>query len=53
MKSVERKNIMLQEMAKVMIHMHNTLMQFWVEVINTTWYTANMVFLKLRTKNIM
>ena len=50
---VEKKNIMLQKMARVMIHMHNTLMQFWVEVINTTCYTANRVFLRLRTKNIL
>ena len=46
----ERKNRVLQEIARVIIHMHNTLMQFWVKAINTTCYIANRIFLGLRTK---
>ena len=34
-------------MARVMIHMHNTLMQFWVEAINIACYTTNRIFLRL------
>ena len=29
-----------------MIHMHNTLMQFWVEAINIAYYTTNNIFLR-------
>ena len=32
-------------MAGVMLHMHDTPIQFWVEAINTTCYTVNRVFL--------
>ena len=39
-------------MARVMIHMHYTPMQFWVEAINITCYTTNSVFLRPRTKKI-
>ena len=46
----ETKNHVLQEMAKVMINMHETLMQFWVEAINAACYTTNRVFLKPATK---
>ena len=31
-------------MAKVIIHMHNTPMQFWAKSINTTCYTTNQFF---------
>ena len=41
---------MLLEMAKVVIHKHNTFMQFWVETINIACYIANRIFLRLRTK---
>ena len=34
----------------MMIHMHNTLVQFWTEAINTACYTANRIFLKPGTK---
>ena len=47
---VERKNCVLQEMARVMINMHDTLMQFWAEAINTTCYNINKVFLRPATK---
>ena len=30
-------------MAKVMIHMHNNPMQFWVEGINIAYYTAKRI----------
>ena len=46
----KRKNRMLQEMARVMIHIHFTPMQFWVETINIAYYTTNSVFLRPRTK---
>ena len=46
----ERKNRMLQEMARVMIYIHNTPMQFWAEAINTTCCIANRIFLRLGTK---
>ena len=47
---VERKNKVLQEMARVMIHMYNTPMQFWVVAINTTCHTTNRIFLRPGTK---
>ena len=34
-------------MARVMIHMHNTPMQFWLEAINIACYTTNRIFLRL------
>ena len=37
-------------MVRVIIHMHNTLMQFWAKTINTTCYNANRIFLRPRTK---
>ena len=37
-------------MARVMIHMHNIPMQFWAEVINTTYYTTYRIFPRPRTK---
>ena len=37
-------------MARVMIHMHDTHMQFWAEAINTVCYTTNKIFLRPRTK---
>ena len=33
-------------MVKVMIHMHNTLMQFCAEAFNTACYTVNRIFLR-------
>ena len=41
---------MIQEMAKMMIHMHTILMQFWVEAVNIVCYTINRIFLRSRTK---
>ena len=37
-------------MARVIIHMHNTLMQFWSKAINIACYTLNRTFLRLETK---
>ena len=37
-------------MAREMIHMHNTPMQFWAKAINTICYIANKIFLMLGTK---
>ena len=37
-------------MAKVTIHMHNTLMQFWVKAINIACYIVNKIFLRSGTK---
>ena len=45
---IERKNKVLQEMTRVMIHMHN--MQFWTKTINTACYTTTKFFLRLGTK---
>ena len=39
----KRKNKVLQDIARVMIHMHNILMQFWVKVINITFYIASRI----------
>ena len=46
----ERKIRVLQEMAKVMIHMHDTQCNFWVEAINRAYYIVNRIFLRLGTK---
>ena len=37
-------------MTRVMIRMHNTVIQFQVEAINTTCYTTNGIFLRLEIK---
>ena len=37
-------------MVKVMIHKHNTLMQFCAEAFNTACYTVNRIFLRWGTK---
>ena len=31
-------------MTRVIIHMHNTLIQFWAKAINIAWYAANKIF---------
>ena len=45
---VERKDYVLQEMVRVMLHMHDTPIYFWAEAINMASYTANRVFLRPR-----
>ena len=50
MEWLEKKKKVLKEMARVMLHMHDTPIQFWVEAINTTCYIVNRVFLMPWTK---
>ena len=47
---VERKIRVLQEMARVILHMHNIPTQFWVKAINIACCIVNKVFLRPRTK---
>ena len=46
---VEMKNYVFQEVAQVMLHMHDTPIYFWVEAINITCYTSSRVFLRPET----
>jgi hypothetical protein len=46
---LERKNIVLQEMARVMIHSQNLAQHFWGEVINTACHIINRVYLRPET----
>jgi hypothetical protein len=46
---VERKNMVIQEMARVMIHSKNLAQHFWGEAINTTCHIINRVYLRLET----
>lgn len=47
---VERKNRVVQEMARVMLHSKKIPHHFWAEAINTTVHTINRVYLRPRTK---
>ena len=42
---VERKNHVLQEMARTMLNQHELPTHFWAEAINTTCYTSNRIHL--------
>jgi len=44
---VERKNRTLQEMARTMIHENNLAKHFWAEVVNTTSYVKNRIYIDL------
>jgi IS30 family transposase len=46
---VERKNRVLQEMARVMIHFKNLAQHFWGEAINTAYHIINRVYLRPET----
>jgi len=46
---VERKNIILQESAKVMLHVKHLPYHFWTEVMNTTYHVHNRVTLRFCT----
>jgi len=46
---VERKNIVIQEMARVMIHSKNLAQHFWGEVVNTPCHIINRVYLRSET----
>jgi hypothetical protein len=43
---VERKNRVIQEMARVMIHSKNLAQHFWGEVVNTACHIINRVYLR-------
>jgi len=43
---VERKNRSLQEMARTMIHENNLAKHFWAEVVNTTCYVQNRIYIR-------
>lgn len=40
---VEKKNLTLQEMARAMLHAHNTLYRFWVEALNIACHIHNRI----------
>jgi transposase InsO family protein len=44
---VERKNMVIQEMARVMIHSKNLAQHFWGEAVNTVCHIINRVYLRL------
>lgn len=48
---VERKNRVIQEMARVMLHSHKIAIRFWAEAVNTACYIINRVYLRPGTKN--
>ena len=47
---VERKNCVVQEMARVMLHSKNIPQRFWAEAVNTAVYVINRVYLRPGTK---
>ena len=47
---VERKNMVIQEMARVMLHNKKMPKFFWGEVVNTTCHTLNRVYFRLDSK---
>ena len=47
---VERKNMVIQEMAHVMLHNKKMPKFFWGEVVNTTCHTLNRVYFRLDSK---
>jgi hypothetical protein len=46
---VERKNMVIQEMARVMIHSKNLAQHFWGEAVNTACHIINRVYLRPET----
>jgi len=50
---VQRKNITLQESARVMLHAKHLPYHFWVEAMNTTCYVHNKVTLRADTTTTM
>jgi transposase InsO family protein len=46
---VERKNRVIQEMARVMIHSTNLGQHFWGEAVNTACHIINRVYLRPET----
>ncbi|KAL6342710.1 hypothetical protein AAG906_013116 [Vitis piasezkii] len=47
---VERKNRVLQEMARTMLNQHELPTHFWVEAINTACYTSNRTHMRPHTR---
>ena len=47
---VERKNRVIQEMAKAMLHNKDVARNLWGEVVNTACHTVNRVYFRLDTK---
>ena len=47
---VERKNCVLQEMARTMLNQHEPPTHFWVEAINTSCYTSNRTHMRPHTR---
>jgi len=43
---VERKNRTLQEMTRTMIHENNLAKHLWAEVVNTTCYVQNSIYIR-------
>jgi len=46
---LERKNRVIQEMARVMIHSKNLGQHFWEEAVNIACHIINRVYLRLET----
>ena len=47
---VERKNRVIQEMAKVMLLNKNIPQKFWAEVVNTSCHIGNRIYFRVGTK---
>ena len=47
---VERKNHVIQEMARVMLLNKNIPQKFWVEAVNTSCHIGNRIFFRAGTK---
>ena len=47
---VERKNRVIQEMARAMLHNKDVARNLWGEAVNTACYTANTMYFRLGTK---
>ena len=47
---VERKNRVIQEMARAMLHNKDVIRNLWGEAINTACHMANRVYFRLGTK---
>jgi transposase InsO family protein len=47
---VERKNKTLCEMARTMLDKHRTPRRLWAEVVNTTCYVSNRIYLRVHKK---
>lgn len=49
----EKNNRVLQEMAKVMLHMRDNTIQFWAEAVTIACYTANRVFIRYKQRRYL